>query len=81
VEITVTDQNILDGTQCDPCCCPVSWALMNAGFPDAAVSSKEIYLYGVESSLTVETPGPVRRRINYYDRTGNMKPFKFELAV
>lgn len=76
----VSQQFIDKGNQSDPFFCPVALCLRSSGFPNASVGTKHISLDSVDRPYTsLPTPGPVRRRLNYYDRTGKMKPFEFEL--
>lgn len=88
--ISVTRNNIEQG--CQECAfeCPIALALKDEGWI-AHVGPSKLVLIGhprenafpqyFESSIVIETPGLVRRRINYYDRTGKMKPFTFKLEV
>lgn len=92
MEIEVKQEHIDRGERDDCFGCPVVLAIMEATGTSVKTEHPEDYRFGsitvgVSSKIIViddeemPTPGPVRRRINHYDRTGKMKPFKFELPI
>lgn len=77
--IKVLQDEIDRGVQESPTDCPVAIAIANYGIQDIMVSS--LRFCHLTSGDEAPTPDPVRRRIEYYDRTGKMKPFSFELPA
>lgn len=88
--IQVKQEHIDKGEREDCFGCPIFWALSEAlgrdfselGGSMVGISSKVIMITRpFKDAVELETPGPVRRRIRHYDRTGKMRPFSFELAI
>ena len=81
MKVNVTQEHIQRGKKGSCFYCPVAQALRDKAGKDTALFSVSVGSDGIGYlDKSYVTPAPVRRRINYYDRTGKMKPFSFELT-
>lgn len=89
--VEVKQEHIDKGRQEDCFGCPVYHGLAESmgpefseGLTGSCVAVSPTVIMIMEKNHEVKklpTPGPVGRRINFYDRTGKMKPFTFELPI
>lgn len=76
MKVTVTAEDIAKGVRMSRCECPIAQAICRIQ-PFTPIVGHEIVLINME---IWELPPEARGRIAYYDGTGEMEPFEFELV-
>ena len=78
--VTITSVMIQNGEPGNPCGCPTSLALIEAGFTGPHVDQLEMQYTDGNVRITAETPRSVRNFIREYDyqRSAYVRPFTFE---
>lgn len=74
-EVTITSQHIRAGTKSNCFYCPIALALNDKFNRPVRVTKICAHVFG---KAIIKVPESVARRIDEFDKTGEMKPFKWK---
>lgn len=80
MKIEVTQEHIDKGRRRSCWGCPVALAMRSAGLLNAHAAAT-FYIWGAHGQFFKDLPKDVTSHIEYFDQTGKMRPFSFELEV